>query len=106
MNYSTFNQLACGDGTVPYTVYNGCDLRRLAKSITENVEVYLQSLDRNNIPPPTFHPNSSTASTTEKVGQDAQRALVDASERIVALTTGPPGLYNLSRQVRIEFCGL
>lgn len=74
-------------------------LRQLAQSIVENVNVYLQALEKSGISPPTFRPDSSSGVCKEETGQEAQRALVAASERLIALISGPPGLYEITRQV-------
>lgn len=79
--------------------YRECDLRQLARTITENVELYLQSLESHGQMPPTFFPDSEYGISQDGSGKAAQRALIDAAERIIALTTGPPGLYGISRQV-------
>ncbi|TGZ77323.1 S-adenosyl-L-methionine-dependent methyltransferase [Ascodesmis nigricans] len=73
-------------------------LRQLAQSIVENVNVYLQALEKSGISPPTFRPDSSSGVCKEETGQEAQRALVAASERLIALISGPPGLYEITRQ--------
>ena len=78
------------------------DLRALGRALTKNIDTYLNALSGSSLAKPGFHPGAETAipSTTGIEGVAAQREIIDLAEQIIALTSGPAGLYGISRQVR------
>jgi len=72
----------------------------LGRILSDNIETYLRALEDSGLPAPSFRPGTTTAIPLDPLGTDAHRAIIHSAERILALTTGPAGLYHLSRQVR------
>jgi hypothetical protein len=73
-------------------------LRSLGKQLNENIEIYLNSLSNSNIAPPNFRPGSGTSIPQDADGITAYHSITTLAERIIGLTSGPAGLYGISRQ--------
>ncbi|KAA8893850.1 O-methyltransferase-domain-containing protein [Sphaerosporella brunnea] len=74
-------------------------LRSLGKLINENIEQYLSSLSSSGLPAPSFRPEAgNTSIPSDAAGAKAFGAITTIAQRILALTTGPAGLYDISRQ--------
>jgi hypothetical protein len=73
-------------------------LRSLGNLLNENIEFYLRSLSHSNLAAPNFRPGSGTSIPHDAAGITAYHAITTLAERIIGLTSGPAGLYGLSRQ--------